>query len=126
MCWIFPPESEPDLRAQFVGAAGYIIANYESIFIHLAEGIDDFSKEEFSFVQSQSLLNPKGVIIHGIPLNATDFQAMAENGTALVWSPRSNLELYGQTANILAALEKNVEIALAPDWAVYRQQQYTF
>ena len=73
---------------------------YEALFIHLAEGTDDAAEEEFTFVQSQSLLNPKGVIIHGIPLSATDFQAMAVNGTALVWSPRSNLELYGETANI--------------------------
>jgi hypothetical protein len=43
---------------------------------------------------------------------------MARNGTALVWSPRSNLELYGKTANIEAALDAGVEIALAPDWAI--------
>jgi cytosine/adenosine deaminase-related metal-dependent hydrolase len=36
----------------------------------------------------------------------------------LFWSPRSNLELYGATANIGAALDAGVEIALAPDWAV--------
>ena len=91
---------------------------YEALFIHLAEGTDDAAEEEFTFVQSQSLLNPKGVIIHGIPLSAADFQAMADNGTALVWSPRSNLELYGETADILAALDARVEIALAPDWAI--------
>ena len=38
--------------------------------------------------------------------------------TSLVWSPRSNLELYGATADINAALDEGVEIALAPDWAV--------
>jgi cytosine/adenosine deaminase-related metal-dependent hydrolase len=43
---------------------------------------------------------------------------MADSGTALVWSPRSNLELYGQTANIQAAINAGVEIALAPDWAI--------
>ncbi len=43
---------------------------------------------------------------------------MAATGTALVWSPRSNLELYGTTANIGAALDAGVEIALAPDWAI--------
>jgi 5-methylthioadenosine/S-adenosylhomocysteine deaminase len=86
--------------------------------IHVAEGTDALSEEEFTFLQSQSLLNPKGVIIHGISLGASDFQAMATTGTALVWSPRSNLELYGTTANISAALDAGVEIALAPDWAI--------
>jgi hypothetical protein len=43
---------------------------------------------------------------------------MSQHGTSLVWSPRSNLELYGETADIAAALDAGVEIALAPDWAV--------
>ena len=69
-------------------------------------------------MQSQNLLNPKGVIIHGITLGATDFAAMAAAGSALVWSPRSNLELHGATADVLAALEAGVDVALAPDWAI--------
>jgi hypothetical protein len=115
-----PPASDPASRAAFVGAARFFIANpfYEALFIHLAEGTDAAAEEEFTFMQSQSLLNPKGVVIHGIPLSPADFRAMAVNGTALVWSPRSNLELYGKTADILAALDAGVEIALAPDWAI--------
>ena len=116
-----PPASAPAARAEFVFVAtNFFIGNpfYEALLIHLAEGTDAFSLEEFTFMQSQSLLNPKGVVIHGIPLRPTDFQAMSLNGTSLVWSPRSNLELYGATADINAALNAGVEIALAPDWAV--------
>jgi hypothetical protein len=115
-----PPASNPAARAAFVGAASFFIGNpfYEALFIHLAEGTDAAAKEEFTFMQTQSLINPKGVVIHGIPLNRDDFNAMALHGTALVWSPRSNLELYGETANINAALDAGVEIAIAPDWAV--------
>ncbi len=116
-----PPASAPAARAEFVFVAKNFFINnpfYESLLIHLAEGTDAFSLEEFTFMQSQSLLNPRGVVIHGIPLRPTDFQAMSQNGTSLVWSPRSNLELYGATADINAALDAGVEIALAPDWAV--------
>lgn len=115
-----PPANNPAARAAFVGAARFFIANpfYEALFIHLAEGTDAAAYEEFTFMQSQSLVNAKGVVIHGIPLTAADFQSMGRNGTALVWSPRSNLELYGTTTNIQAALDAGVEIALAPDWAV--------
>jgi 5-methylthioadenosine/S-adenosylhomocysteine deaminase len=115
-----PPAADLPARAQFAGAAQFFIANpyYEGLVVHVAEGTDALSEEEFTFLRSQSLLNPKGVIIHGISLGASDFQAMASTGTALVWSPRSNLELYGTTANISAALDAGVEIALAPDWAV--------
>lgn len=115
-----PPATDPSGRAAFVGAASFFIANpfYEALVIHVAEGTDALSEEEFTFLQSQSLLNPKGVIIHGVSLGAADFQAMAATGTALVWSPRSNLELYGTTADVSAALDAGVEVALAPDWAV--------
>ncbi|HSD33066.1 MAG TPA: amidohydrolase family protein [Gemmatimonadales bacterium] len=115
-----PPPSDVAGRTAFVQAARFFIANpfYEALAMHVAEGSDAFAEEQFTFLLSQSLLNPKGVLIHGISLGASDFQAMAATGTALVWSPRSNLELYGTTADILAALEAGVEIALAPDWAV--------
>ena len=115
-----PPASDPDARAAFVGAARFFIANpfYEALVMHVAEGTDAAAYEEFAFLQSQGLLNPKGAVIHGIPLGASDFQAMAAAGTALVWSPRSNLELYAATADVGAALDAGVEIALAPDWAI--------
>ena len=115
-----PPVSNPAARANFVAAAQFFIANpfYEAFFIHIAEGTDDASYEEFTFLQSKNLLNPKGSIVHGIALGATDFAAMAAAGSALVWSPRSNLELYGTTADVGAALDAGVDIALAPDWAI--------
>lgn len=115
-----PPASDPSARAAFAGAANFFIGNpfYEALFIHLAEGTDAAAREEFTFMQSQSLVSSKGAVIHGIPLCAADFRMMGLNGTALVWSPRSNLELYGKTTDIRAALDAGVEIALAPDWAV--------
>ncbi|MGH7629993.1 MAG: amidohydrolase family protein [Gemmatimonadales bacterium] len=115
-----PPPSDVVGRDAFVQAALSFIANpfYEALAMHVAEGTDAVAQEQFTFLESESLLNPKGVLIHGVSLGATDFQAMASTGTALVWSPRSNLELYGATANISAALDAGVEIALAPDWAL--------
>ena len=55
-----PPASDPAARAEFVFVAtNFFIGNpfYESLLIHLAEGTDAFSLEEFTFMQSQSLLN---------------------------------------------------------------------
>jgi hypothetical protein len=115
-----PPPSDEVGRGEFVAAAGFFIGNpfFEALVMHVAEGTDAVAQEQFEFLQSQSLLNAKGVLIHGVSLGPTDFQVMATAGTALVWSPRSNQELYGVTANIGAALDAGVEIALAPDWAL--------
>lgn len=56
-------------------------------------------------------------IIHGTAMVADDFRQMHSAGAALVWSPRSNMELYGVTTNIPAALQEKVTVALAPDWS---------
>ena len=115
-----PPASDLAARAQFVGLAQFAIATpfFEGLFLHVSEGVDAFSLDEFTFAQSQGLLCAKCVAIHGIALGAPQFQAMAATGTSLVWSPRSNIALYGQTADINAALDAGVRVALAPDWAI--------
>ncbi|MFX6218062.1 hypothetical protein ABTF55_19900, partial [Acinetobacter baumannii] len=47
-----------------------------------------------------------------------DFKKMHDLGMYLVWSPRSNFRLYGQTADILLARAAGVKIALSPDWTI--------
>ena len=42
---------------------------------------------------------------------------MARFGASMVWSPLSNLLLYGQTAKIEAAKAAGVTMSLGPDWA---------
>jgi cytosine/adenosine deaminase-related metal-dependent hydrolase len=42
---------------------------------------------------------------------------MAKAGASLVWSPRSNMVLYGETADVLGALRAGVRVAIAPDWS---------
>ena len=51
-----------------------------------------------------------------------DFQVMAANGASMVWSPFSNLLLYGQTANVAAAVAAGIagapfKIGLGSDWS---------
>lgn len=115
-----PPPSDPGARAIFVGQAQFAIAfpYFEGLFLHISEGVDASSLEEFTFGQANGLLCSKCSAIHGIALGPSQFQAMAATGTSLVWSPVSNVNLYGQTADINAALDAGVRIALAPDWAI--------
>lgn len=57
------------------------------------------------------------MIIHGVPLLDKDFAELAANGVGHVWSPRSNIELYGRTADVAAAKKNKVLMAIAPDWS---------
>lgn len=41
---------------------------------------------------------------------------MAQVGAKLIWSPQSNLTLYGQTTRIPLALEHGVPVSLGVDW----------
>lgn len=90
-----------------------------SLIIHLSEGAptDSGAHREFTMLDRAGLLKPGMVIVHGTALRDADFGQMAKNGVGLVWSPRSNDELYGATTNVGAASLAHVPIAIAPDWS---------
>ena len=50
--------------------------------------------------------------------DSVDFDDMKTAGAKLVWSPKSNVVLYGTTTNIPLARSKGVPVALAPDWSL--------
>ncbi|HWY65053.1 MAG TPA: amidohydrolase family protein [Rhizomicrobium sp.] len=87
--------------------------------VHTAEGrrSDPESRAEFTMLKSWGLLGPHTAVVHGVALGAGEFAEMAKAGTALVWSPRSNMELYGETADVALARKDGIVLALAPDWA---------
>ncbi|HET6177290.1 MAG TPA: amidohydrolase family protein [Candidatus Sulfotelmatobacter sp.] len=105
---------------------------------HLAEGVRDSqrragdtfsSRAEFTSLQSLGLLTDMTVVVQGNGLEEADFAAMRAApsirlnhsgdglGAKLVWSPLSNLLLYGQTALIYHALKEGVTISLGTDWS---------
>jgi 5-methylthioadenosine/S-adenosylhomocysteine deaminase len=90
-----------------------------SLLVHLAEGSphDASSMLEYRILKARGLLLPGVTLIHGVALHEEQFAEMARLGVGLVWSPRSNFELYGATADVAAARRMGVRIALAPDWS---------
>ena len=96
------------------------ISGDDAYLPHVSEGIDN--RAEFEFVclseqnPSHNVLIDKSAYIHGIGLTAADYGNMAKNGTALIWSPRSNITLYGDTAVVTEASRFGVLIALGTDW----------
>jgi 5-methylthioadenosine/S-adenosylhomocysteine deaminase len=89
----------------------------DAMVFHIAEGRDPAMRSEFAFLEQQDLLRKEVVVTHGTALEAADFQKMASRDMPLVWSPRSNLALYGVTTDVAAAKAAGVRIALAPDWS---------
>lgn len=89
----------------------------KSFIAHVAEGVDEPSRKEFDDLKALNLAKPEVAIIHGVALDETQLAEMGTVGMKLVWSPLSNMILYGQTANIPAAVAAGVTVSLAPDWS---------
>src|SRR5262249_11794643 len=86
-----------------------------------AEGIDQVAHNEFDCESSsmnggQDLTQPQSAFIHSVGLLAPDYALMAREGVAVIWSPRSNVRLYGDTAQITEAARLGTLIALGTDW----------
>lgn len=86
---------------------------------HLAEGTDAAAHQRFLDLEYQPgtwAIAPDLVTIHCVGCAAADFARLA-GGAGMVWSPLSNLMLYGQTADVAAAKQAGVAMALGSDWA---------
>lgn len=94
--------------------------NTQRLFFHIAEGkkSDSATQAEFGILKDKGFLHRGVVVIHGIALTPANFAEMKQNNMHLVWSPRSNMKLYGETTDVQAALEANLPVAIAPDWTV--------
>jgi cytosine/adenosine deaminase-related metal-dependent hydrolase len=90
-----------------------------ALLVHLSEGkpTDASARREFRMLGAHGVFGPGLVIIHGTALALDDFAVMAQKGVGLVWSPRSNDELYGGTTNAAAAKMLGVQVAIGPDWS---------
>lgn len=90
------------------------------LILHLAEGLGDTAREHFAALHLPDdswALGPSLVAIHANGLEPDDFDVLHDNGVGIVWSPLSNLLLYGGTTNVAAAHAKKVPIALGSDWS---------
>ena len=86
------------------------------VIVHLGEGIDASARREARMANAHGFFVPGFVAIHAVGLTEQDFDLLGKNGVGMVWSPRSNIELYGKTADVATA-KKYVTMAIAPDWS---------
>ena len=114
---VTPRDMRPADAAQF--ASDIQNQKIDLLLIHVAEGapLDMESTTEFLALKGWNLLTKHTAIIHGTAFSGDDFAQMKDAGAALVWSPRSNIELYGVTTDVATAQKQGVTIALAPDWS---------
>jgi len=88
---------------------------------HISEGIDPEARNEFLCLTStdrggRDVLNDRVGIIHAIGLLAADVALIAQREMRLIWSPRTNISLYGDTAPVTLFHTFGVPIGLGTDW----------
>ena len=88
---------------------------------HVAEGIDAEAQNELHCLVGQGTgatehLRRGHAIIHGIGLQAADAQTLADRGISVIWTPRSNVALYGDTAPVVMMDAVGVSLGLGTDW----------
>ncbi|MDC3981272.1 thrombospondin type 3 repeat-containing protein [Polyangium jinanense] len=94
------------------------IADIEAYVPHVSEGIDQAAHNEITCQISgaNDIVQPQTAIVHAIGFNADDFGEMRKDFSTVVWSPRSNVDLYGNTASVTLLDTLGVPIALGTDW----------
>lgn len=93
--------------------------------LHLSEGTDEAAHKHFEALQlsgGQWAIAPSLAGIHCVALHSADFGVLASRGASMVWSPFSNLLLYGQTADVADAKAAGsaltpLRIGLGSDWS---------
>ena len=117
------PEADAKIADVDAASASAFFARIQrpkKLILHLAEGVDDKARAHFLGLEVEPgkwALSPSLVGIHSAALTPADFDVMADHGAAMVWSPLSNLLLYGATADVAAAKAAGVRIGLGSDWS---------
>ena len=103
-------------------AADSVCANFGSgsthaYLINVAEGTDASSLNDFTQLATVTttdgcLFAPQTAIVHGTALGSAEFTTMAGAGMSLVWTPRSDVTLYAQSANVPLAISKGINVSL--------------
>lgn len=122
------------IHKTIAGKKEYIKSNkYSAIIAHLAEGRrkDPYNQTEYQLIKLLGLNKPYVNFIHGVGLRGDgiagndpadpidkndDYLDLAKNKMGLIWSPYSNLLLYGETLDIEAAHRAGVLLSIGSDW----------
>ncbi len=88
---------------------------------HVSEGINLAARNEILCLSGQredgvNLIQANTAIIHAVGITAIDGEMLAQRGAAVIWSPRSNISLYGNTAPVTMLANQGVLIGLGTDW----------
>ena len=96
------------------------LERYRCFLLHLSEGTDQAAIGHFQslhLADGSWAIRPSLAGIHSVGLGAAGLEVMAAQGASVVWSPLSNLLLYGDSLDIKAAKKAGVRMGIGSDWS---------
>lgn len=93
-----------------------VVLVHQCYLPHMAEGVDIAANNEIRCMDSHNLISAKGAYIHSVAALGRDGELLKQRSASVVWSPRSNISLYGNTAQVTMYSNLGINIALATDW----------
>ena len=97
------------------------VLNDDAYAPHISEGIDTAARNELLCLSSSDnggsdVMEANTAIIHAVGIDATDAAMLAHEGSKVIWSARTNIDLYGNTAPATMLASAGVPIGLGTDW----------
>ena len=89
---------------------------YGAVMNHVAEGIGGSVSSEIEHMFNIGMAGPGMVFVHATDASTEQLAKMRAAGTTILWSPRSNLDLYAATTQADVARRMSIPVALGPDW----------
>jgi cytosine/adenosine deaminase-related metal-dependent hydrolase len=109
-----------DVEAQSVEKFFERLKSSSCMLLHLSEGIDEIARKHFLHLQLPSLewaISPALAGIHSLGLSPEDVHIHGQHGGTVVWSPLSNMLLYGRTLDLASVRAAGVRMGLGSDWS---------
>ena len=100
----------------FAGARKHL-QDGQAFIYHLSEGTDPKLVREFEDLRTHDCLGPHLGAIHCTALDEPQYGEWKPNGGSVIWSPFSNLWLYRDTTDVLAARAAGLTVCLGADWS---------
>lgn len=125
-----PRDVDDETAASYIESFDRAVEPTTRFAIHMQEGFANNNVlEEFESWAGRdtrpnrhagvSLLhNETSVLIHSMSLTPAQLDEVAATNSKIVWSPSSNLALYGQTAPIADILARGIVTGIGPDWTI--------
>jgi cytosine/adenosine deaminase-related metal-dependent hydrolase len=110
-----------------------VAGRYHRYLAHVSEGVDKEAENEFRCLSNRSfdiaslagfedrrgstdIIAPNLALVHALGLSSQDFDLVAKRRAKVIWSPRSNVFLYGKTLDVSYLLKIGITVALGTDW----------